>query len=174
MPGWRGHGVLQLPVPPLEDFVRGGTSHYDPSFLGQPGPAGESFVHAHLTLLGPFDVLPASERVRRALQGHGPVRFWLRRLDTFPNGIIHAVPEPDDGARGLTAVLRREFPEVLPYRGEFPVRPHVTLDAVGPGIDEDWVRTATSRVLPVLVVADRVDLVWYESGGTRLVETFSL
>ena len=166
--------MLQLPVPALEDFVRERTAHYDAGFLGRSQLPGQDFVHAHVTLLGPFDALPDPARVAAALAGLGPTRFWLRRVDVFGNGIIHAVPEPERQLRRLTGTLRRAFPQVVPYRGEFPVRHHLTLDAVGPGVDRDWVAERTSRVLPVLVEAGHVDLVWYESGSTRLVERFAL
>ena len=58
-----GHSVLQVPVPPLEEYVRGRTAHYDPSYLG----VGPAYVHAHVTALAPFVETGAGERATDAL-----------------------------------------------------------------------------------------------------------
>lgn len=182
---WRGHAVLQLPVRALESFVRERTAHHDAGFLGRSEVPGEDFVHAHITLLGPFDEMPESNRVARALAPFHPAAdaerptVQLARIETFPNGIIHAVPEPDEPLRAMTAALCDEFVGVLPYRGEFGVRPHVTLEARATGpdgerVDEQWVREWTRRVLPAFVAIEEVDLVWYESRNTRLVSRWRL
>ena len=59
-----GHSVLQLPVPPLEEWVRARTAHYDEGFVS----ADPLFAHAHLTALGPFDPDPSAE-VLQAVAG---------------------------------------------------------------------------------------------------------
>lgn len=161
-------------MPALEGFVRSRTQHHDPGFLGQPGPAGEPFVHAHVTLLAPFDSLPDEVAVTQVLARHRAFDYVLRRLAVFGNGIIHARPEPEDHFRRLTADLRTAFPGVLPYRGLHPVAPHVTLEAQAPGVDLPTVRQWTSRVLPARTRAEAVDLVWYESGSTRLLRRWRL
>ena len=46
-----GHSVLQLPVAPLEAWVRARTAHYDRGFVS----VDPTFGHAHITALGPFD-----------------------------------------------------------------------------------------------------------------------
>src|SRR5690349_10535515 len=45
-----GHSVLQVPVPPLEPFVRKRTAFHDATFLSDD----PTFGHAHVTALGPF------------------------------------------------------------------------------------------------------------------------
>lgn len=171
---WPGHAVLQVPVPQLEDFVRQRTAHYDPGFLGSSRVDGQQHVHAHVTALAPFTQPPDAASVRRLAARVAAFEYVLRRVDVFPNGIIHAVPEPDEAFRALTGALRELFPEVVPYGGLHDVNPHVTLDAVGPGVDLSWVRERTNRVLPCSSRAEVLDLVWYEQGNTRLLERFPL
>ena len=45
-----GHSVLQVPVPPLEGWVRARTAHYDTDYLS----SDPDFTHAHITVLAPF------------------------------------------------------------------------------------------------------------------------
>ncbi|WP_420175053.1 2'-5' RNA ligase family protein [Luteococcus sp. OSA5] len=163
-----------MPVLPLEDFVRRRTLHHDDGFLGHSEVVGESFVHAHVTLLGPFDAVPDQTKVGAVLRGVRAFDYRLAELDVFPNGIIHAVPSPSEGFSSLTTALRTAFPAVLPYRGQFPVRPHVTLEALSEQVTLAKVREWTSRVLPTSATAEAVDLVWYESGNTRLVQRWRL
>ncbi len=118
-----GHSVLQVPVPALEQFVRSRTAHYDTDYLSRD-PA---FVHAHITVLGPFlDVI--DDRVAATVAAIAakvePFAIVLERVETFPNGIIHLVPEPDEPCRELTRLLWAAYPQCPPYRGEFAdVRP---------------------------------------------------
>ncbi|MFZ2260061.1 2'-5' RNA ligase superfamily protein [Luteococcus japonicus] len=174
MPQWPGHAVLQVPVPELEDFVRERTAHYDTGFLGASEVPGQCHVHAHVTALGPFLSPPDVRIVRGIAARTAAFGHTLSRIEVFPDGIIHAVPEPKAPFRALTAALREAFPEVIPYGGLHEVNPHVTLDAVGPGVDVEWVRECLSRVLPCSSRAEALDLVWYEQGNTRLMERFAL
>ncbi|WP_202977919.1 hypothetical protein [Nocardioides daphniae] len=51
-----GHSVLQVPVPPLEEWVRERTAFYDTDYVS----TDPAFTHAHVTALGPFvDALDA-------------------------------------------------------------------------------------------------------------------
>lgn len=163
-----GHAVLQVPVPALEGFVRSRTAHYDPGFLGTSEVPGEDFVHAHITVLAPFASLPDQDQVAEGLDGIAPFEVRLDRAERFPNGLLHSPPVPEDGLRAMTRRMRRLFPEVTPYEGRYRPAPHLTLDAEGPGVSLELVREWTSRVLPCPTRIEAVDLVWYESGSTRL------
>nr|WP_253945116.1 2'-5' RNA ligase family protein [Nocardioides sp. zg-DK7169] len=161
----------------MERFVRARTRHHDPAYLS-PDPA---HVHAHVTVLGPF--LPevgdgvgddVRARVGAVAAAVAPFDFRLARLATFPNGIIHLVPEPDTGFRELTARLVEAFPQCAPYDGAFgsleALQPHLTLDLrvsePGEVVTEESTRalldTLLDEPLPLECRADRVDLAWYE------------
>jgi hypothetical protein len=171
-----GHSVLLVPVPPLEPFVRSRTAHYDPAYVSDD-PA---FVHAHVTALGPF--LRRSEldadacaRVAEIASATEPFDFTLDRIATFPNGIVHVLPEPVEPFRRLTADLWDAFPQCPPYAGAFPdVVPHLTLDVVSDGVTEASTRTAVTRWLPARARAGRLDLAWYEPGGCRILRSWPL
>ncbi len=87
--------MLQVPVPELEPFVRARTGHYDTDYLStDPG-----FVHAHVTALAPF--LDGADLTAEVLDKVAEIAsttrhfdFTLAELDTFPNGIVHLLPEP--------------------------------------------------------------------------------
>ncbi|MDV3220824.1 2'-5' RNA ligase family protein [Intrasporangium sp.] len=171
-----GHTVLQVPVPQLEPFVIERHRHYDRDFVS----SDPRFVHAHITALGPF--LPPrliDAAVRSAIgeiaRGVGEFTFRLARIDTFPNGIIHLVPEPEGPFRDLTARLLEVFPDCPPYAGEFPdVRPHLTLDARSPAVTVASTRRRLGDLVPATCVAERLDLAWYEAGGCRVLAAWPL
>lgn len=169
-----GHSVLQVPVPWLEPFVRERTAFHDPTFLSDD-PA---FGHAHVTALGPFldEVEEADAIVIASVAAAvGPFDFVLDRIATFPNGIIHLVPEPDGPFRELTRLLRDAFPQCPPYDGRFAdVRPHLTLDARTAETTEASTRAALDGVLPAHCRAERLDLAWWESGGCRVLRSWPL
>lgn len=167
-----GHSVLQVPVPALEQFVRSRTAHYDTDYLSRD-PA---FVHAHVTVLGPFlDVVDdqAAATVAAIAAKVEPFSIVLERVETFPNGIIHLVPELDEPFRELTRLLWAAYPQCPPYRGEFAdVRPHLTLDALGEHVTQESTRAALD--LPAYDVAERIDLAWYAPGGCRVLRSWPL
>lgn len=168
-----GHSVLQVPVPALEPWVRARTEHYDAAYVSDD-PA---FTHAHVTALGPFvetlDVETA-EAVAQVAASVEPFEFTLARLGTFPNGIIHLVPEPDDGFARLTSLLTARFPEHPPYGGEFPPAPHLTLDLVHGDVTEQSTRRLLGDVVPVTVRAEWLDMAWYETGDCQLLTRWPL
>ncbi len=174
MTHWPGHAVLQVPVVGLDDFVRGRFQHHDPDLVGISDLLGEDFVHAHVTVLGPFDALPDRHQVQRLAATWAPFDAFCGRVATFPNGIIHAPVEPASSFTHMTATAQDAFGGVKPYRGQFDVSPHVTLDAVAEGVDADTVAAQLSDVLPLAFRAEVVDLVWYEQGATRLVARIDL
>lgn len=176
--GWSpGQACLVVPVPALEQWVVGRTAHYDASFLS----TDPHFAHAHLTVLAPWLPDPAADdlaRVGAVLAAVPPFEVELARVATFPDGLVHAAPEPDDGLRSLTRRLAAAFPDHPPYGGRYeatggPV-PHVTLDRVGPGVSEEWVRSEVAHLLPARLVVDRVDLQWWGNHACRRVHSWRL
>jgi hypothetical protein len=165
-----------VPVPPLEAFVRARTEHYDTDYLS----SDPAFVHAHVTALGPFlppEAIGDDElaTLRGVLLETAPFDIELARIDTFPNGIIHLVPEPEEPLRRLTARLAEAFPQCPPYAGEFPgVRPHLTLDARSDTVSEASTLALLGDLVPASWRAERVDLAWYAPGDCRVLATWAL
>lgn len=170
------HTVLLVPVPELEPFVRARTEHYDTEWVS-PDPR---FVHAHVTALAPFhdpsDVgADVVRQIGEIASATAPFTFELSAIDTFPNGIIHLVPEPADPFRDLTARLWSAFPDCPPYAGEFPdVRPHLTLDARSDTVSEASTRELLGGLVPATCRAGRLDLAWYGAGDCRILRSWPL
>ncbi|MDC5696596.1 2'-5' RNA ligase family protein [Intrasporangium calvum] len=171
-----GHTVLQVPVPALEPFVVERHRHYDLDFVS----SDPRFVHAHITALGPFlppELLDASalRQISDIASAAGPFTFRLAELDTFPNGIIHLVPEPADPFRALTAALVAAFPQTPPYAAEFPsVAPHLTLDAVSDVVSVESTRELLGDIVPVTCRAERLDLAWWGNSTCRVLDSWPL
>ena len=169
-----GHSVLLVPVPELESFVRERHEFYDAAWVS----ADPAFTHAHITALGPFLPKPddaAVASVARIAAATAPFDVALHRIDTFPNGVIHLVPEPDQPFRDLTAKLVAAFPECPPYGGQFPdTRPHLTLDRTSDHITEASTRGLLGDLVPASFRATRLDLAWYEAGGCRVLRSWPL
>ncbi len=169
-----GHSVLVVPVPPLEAFVKARTAHYDTDYVSHD-PA---FTHAHVTALGPFldQVDDASAETVAAIVRSTPAfDFILARIDTFPNGIIHLVPDPEEPFADLTRRLWTAFPECPPYAGQYAdVRPHLTLDQTGDGVSESSTRTLLGDAVPARCRAERLDLAWYDAGDCRVLRSWPL
>lgn len=168
------HTVLVVPVPELESFVRERTRHYDPSFLS----ADPDFVHAHVTVLGPFLPDPEAadlDRVARLAAATTAFDFGFDDVAEFPDGLLHLLPEPDGPFRELTRLLVAEFPGCPPYAGEFPDPvPHLTLDQRADGIDADTVRAALGSTLPARCRADRIALHRYANHDCRVLAEWKL
>src|SRR5690606_21056642 len=96
------------------------------------------------------------------------------RLDTFPNGIIHLIPEPDDGFVRLTSLLMAAFPDHPPYGGNFTPVPHLTLDLRRGSVTEASTRELLGTTVPVRSHAEWLDLAWYEAGACHLVRRWPL
>lgn len=168
-----GHSVLQVPVPPLEEYVRGRTEHYDPSYLG----VGPAYGHAHVTALGPFvDELTedVERRVAAVAAETEPFDFVLERIGRFPDGMLHLLPEPDEGFRKLTARLVAEFPGFPPYAGRFDAIPHLTLDQVSVEVTVESTLALLDGMLPASCRAERLDLAWYQPDSSRIVRSWRL
>lgn len=161
-------------MPGLDAFVRARTAHYDGDYLS----SDPAFTHAHVTVLGPFLAQHDAADLAKvaAIAADVPAfDFVLDRVETFPNGIIHLVPEPEGPFRLLTTLLWRAFPQCPPYGGQFPdSRPHLTLDASSADVSEESTRAAVATLLPVRSVAERIDLAWWAAGDTRLIASWRL
>ncbi len=171
-----GHTVRQVPVPELEPFVLERHRYYDSDFVS----SDPRFVHAHITALGPF-LAPAAidARVRAVIAeiavATGEFTFRLNEIDTFPNGVIHLVPEPSAPFRSLTAALVEAFPQCPPYAAEFPsVAPHLTLDAVSDAVSVRSTRELLGELVPATCRARRLDLAWWGNGTCRVLDSWSL
>jgi hypothetical protein len=168
--------VLQVPVPELEPFVRARTEHYDTDYLS----TDRRFVHAHVTALAPF--LHGDDLTSQVLDTIAEIAsttehfdFTLAQLDTFPNGIVHLLPEPAEPFADLTARLWATFPHCPPYAGRFDdVVPHLTLDALGDDVSEDSTRDLVGPHVPAHCRAERLDLAWYEPGACRVLHSWPL
>lgn len=171
-----GHSVLQVAVPALEEFVRGRYAHYDPAYVS----TDPAFSHAHVTVLGPFvdDPTPADiAAVAQIAASTEPFGFVLDDLHTFADGLVHLRPEPAAPFDALTARVHAAFPDHPPYAGRFEVVvAHLTLDVVSPeaGVSVTSTRAALGPVLPARCRAERLDLAWYEPGGSRLLASWPL
>ncbi|MGN0065920.1 MAG: 2'-5' RNA ligase family protein [Nocardioides sp.] len=170
-----GHTVLAVPVPPLEQFVRARTVHYDAEYLSaEPG-----FAHAHVTVLAPWRRAPGPadlEAVAQVCARTRPFTFTTGEVATFPDGTIHLTLVPDAGFREMTSRLRSAFNDVVPYEGRFGEHlvPHVTLDAVGADVDEAVVRAWTAPMLPATALADRLQLQWWQAGRCHVQHEWTL
>jgi len=172
--GQPGHSVLQVPVAPLEPFIRARTEHYDPSYLS----TDPAFTHAHVTALGPFAPSLTDDLARRiaAIAAETePFDFVLApHVGRFADGTLHLLPEPDEGFRKLTARLAAEFPEYPPYAGEFEPVPHLTVDRLSDEVTAESTLALLGDVLPATCRAERLDLAWYEPHGSRVIASWRL
>lgn len=172
-----GHSALVVPVPPLEDWVKARHVHYDRDYAS----SDPTFAHAHVTVLAPFvsvaELASAAPEIAEILSRTSPFAFALTSVATFPNGIIHLVPDPASAQRfrSLTRALTDAFPAYPPYAGAFDdVAPHLTLDAVGPGVTEAIVRGQVAALLPARGYAATAHLSWYEAGACRTIAHWPL
>ena len=172
--GRTGHSVLVVPVPALEPYVRGRWEHHDPVWVS----TDPMFTHAHITALAPFLPDPSDAD----LAGVGAIAaatpelvFTLAQVATFPDGIIHLLPDPPEPFSALTTALWRAFPQCPPYAGQFAdVVPHLTLDHAGTGATEAQVRADLADLLPVHGRAERLELQWYAEGDCRVLCSWPL
>lgn len=168
------HTVLVVPVPELEAFVRERTAHYDASFLS----ADPTFVHAHITVLGPFLDAPTRDdldSVAAVVSQTPAFEFEMDRIEMFPDGIIYLPPDPDGPFRDLTRRLVAAFPDCPPYAGAVPDPvPHLTLDRRSGTVTREGVRAALGAVLPATCRADRVALHRYANHDCRVLADWKL
>jgi 2'-5' RNA ligase len=163
-------------VPPLEELVRRRTRHYDAAYLS----SDPTFAHAHVTLFGPFvdaaELSPTvAAHVAQVLGRHEPFTARFEEVTQFPDGMIHLLPRDEEPFRRLTAELASAFPAFPPYGGRHAdLRPHVTLDRAGPGVDVAKVRRWVAELVPVNVDVRAARLSWYEENRCRTLARWPL
>jgi hypothetical protein len=169
-----GHSVIAVPVPGLEDVVRERTARYDSSYLS----ADPAFVHAHVTLLGPWLDAPTGDHlvtVARVLADEVPFDFELGAVGEFPDGTLHLLPEPAEPFVRLTTRLSAAFPQTPPYGGRYPdVVPHLTLDHRDTGATVAGLRRELADRMPVAGRVERVDLQWWANHDCHVRHTWWL
>lgn len=166
-----GHSVLVVPVPALEEFVRGRWQHYEPAWVSSdPG-----FTHAHVTALAPWREEPdaaALARVAGIAAACPAFDFTLAGVAAFPDGVIHVPPSPAAPFRALTAALADAFEDCPPYAGAFGSRdalvPHLTLDHAVAGVDAAAVAGRLGDRLPVSCRATHLEWQWYAEGDCHV------
>lgn len=168
------HTVLVIPVPALEDHVRGRWAHYEPGWVSHD----PTFTHAHITALAPFLPSPTAEElaaVAAIARATPAFSYTLADVAAFPDGIIHLEPSPAGPFAALTAALAERFPQCPPYAGEFAdVVPHLTLDQAAGEVSVASVRATLAHLLPVRTVADRLELHRYAEGDCRVLASWPL
>lgn len=174
MGDWVGHSVLQVPVGPLERWVRERARHYDPDWVS----TDPAFAHAHVTALAPWLSTPtaADLAVVGEVAAATPVQeFDLHDVTAFPDGIVHAPPRPESGFADLTSALVEAFPQCPPYDGrQADVVPHVSLDHLSPAVSIASTRALLGGLLPARCVATTLQLAWYEAGACRVLASWPL
>lgn len=169
-----GHSVIAVPVPALDEVVRERTARYDASFVS----ADPAFVHAHVTLLGPWLDDPTDDdlaAVAGVLADEPPFAFELDEVAEFPDGTLHLVPEPAGPFARLTARLAALFPQTPPYAGRYPAPvPHLTLEHRATGASVAGLRDELGDRLPVRARADRVDLQWWANDDCHVRHRWGL
>ena len=170
-----GHTVLAVPAEPLQAYVRRRTEHYDRAYLA----ADPAFGQAHLTLLAPWvrEPSPADlDRVAEVLARHRAFDVVLDGIGVFPDGIVHLRVHPEGPLRALTAALADAFPEHPPYEGRFgdDVVPHLTLDALGPGVTAESVARDVAGLVPAPCPVRTVQLQWWQAGDCHVMHEWAL
>ena len=169
-----GHSVIAVPVPALDDVVRERTARYDASFLS----ADPAFIHAHITLLGPWLTDPTPDDlsvVAGVLATEPPFAFELAEVREFAGGIVHLVPEPTGPFTRLTARLAEIFPQTPPYEGRYPdLVPHLTLEHRSTGATTAGVQGELGARLPVRARAEQVHLQWWANHDCHVRHTWRL
>jgi hypothetical protein len=136
-----------------------------------------------ITLLYPFAPPHAvDDRLRAELESFFASRpeptFALARIAEFPDAVVYAVPEPDDGLRATMRALWARFPEYPPYGepgGDPP--PHASLGRFAADPDPPTLRERVERrVGPLLpasfVVREATLMEEHEPDRWRARETF--
>jgi 2'-5' RNA ligase len=127
-------------------------------------------VPAHVTVLYPF-VEPAQidddvmRRLRAAVGAVGAFDYEFRRTGWFRDDAMWLAPEPDEGFRRLTRLVREQFPDCAPYDGAYPEpTPHLTVGTTTENSLDD-VRRAEALVSAQLPIVARVEAVALMAGN---------
>lgn len=170
MTEWSGHGVLQVAVPELEDWISARTRHYDPRYLS----SDPRFAHAHITVLAPLrpDEVDLAAIARIAATTR-PFEFALREIHVFPNGCVYLKPDPDEPFRELTRRAWQAHPAVTPNGAPNP-QPHLTLDLLSAAVTVPSTRASLGDLMPAQGRAEALELVWYAPSECRLIDRWPM
>ncbi|PPK92284.1 2'-5' RNA ligase superfamily protein [Kineococcus xinjiangensis] len=130
----------------------------------------------HVTALYPWLPAPAYgeglARLRDLARDLAPLTLAFERLGTFPSGVLHLHPEPEDDVRHLARTLQAAFPQCPPYGGQFPDPvPHLTVATAPPEALPDLereVRNALAPHLPVIATVDHLTVMEQQDDGRWL------
>jgi len=150
-------------VPEAEPYVAHLREQFDPSAkLGVP---------AHITLLYPFmspELIGTAvlERARTAVAATHIFAFTLARVSRFP-GALYLAPEPATPFIELTRRLVHQFPEFLPYGGQYEgIVPHLTV-AHGGRLEHSRVETELLISLSAGIACSCSELALTENASGR-------
>jgi 2'-5' RNA ligase len=165
--------ALAVNVPEAEPYVGALRERFD--------PAAKLGVPAHITVLYPF-VPPERitgtvlRKVRRALSAVSGFEFRLLRVGRFPTA-LYLAPEPARPFIGLTETVVREFPEYLPYGGQYDsIIPHLTVAQAGTA-EHDAAEAELAAALPGVGIeahCREVVLLENSSGRWERMQSFQL
>ena len=159
-------------VPEAEAVVGGLRERFDASAgLGVP---------AHVTVLFPF-MSPESidtsvlQRIAGVVSKALAFEFSLARVARFP-ATTYLEPEPPAPFIALTESLVQEFPQFLPFAGEFPtIIPHLTV-AHGSATDAEFAQAELVSAIelhgPITSVCSSLVLMENSSGTWRQMHVF--
>lgn len=167
-PPWTGHGVLQIAVPGMEEFIVAQNRFYDDSFVS----ADPRFHHAHITVLAPLTAWD-TQAIAEIAASTPPFQIELRQVATFSNGIIHLKLADEAPAKALTRRLWAAHPQIVPNGAPDPT-PHLTLDLATGEVDQSRVEQQVAGLLPVVFRAEQVELVWYEANNCHWIASWAL
>jgi 2'-5' RNA ligase superfamily len=134
-------------------------------------------VRAHITVLAPF--LPPENIGRQTmdtlaalLSSRPPLRFRLTRVERLDR-LVYLTPEPVAPFERLTAVVRREWPEVPSFGGSFD-RPLYHLTIARDGRLYKSIKDEVSGSLPIAAIAREALLLETHSDHVRTPRRFPL
>jgi 2'-5' RNA ligase len=167
--------ALVVLVPEAESLVESFRKRYD--------PGAANGVPAHVTVLFPFkspdlltdDVISTLRKLFSKIPSFSVSFVESRR---FPD-LLYLAPVPPQPFQHLTEVVVKNFPDTLPYGGEFKeIVPHLTVaEADNPEqmdpIAADFHRQAKGK-LPFKIKVDTISLMDNENGHWRVREQFPL
>jgi 2'-5' RNA ligase len=161
-------------VPEAEPYVGALRERFDPSAkLGVP---------AHITVLYPFmspeQITEAVlGNVRLALSSAATFTFCLVKFGRFP-GALYLAPQPTEPFIGLTERLVRQFPDHLPYGGQYDcIVPHLTVAQAGEAehsLAEAHLATSLPPRTGIQASCNEVVLIENSSGRWKHMHSFPL
>jgi hypothetical protein len=127
-------------------------------------------IPPHVTVAFPFlpleSVTPdVVRRLTNLLDEVSAFDFELSRVKWFGTNVVYLEPSEADRFRSITKALQAEFPDFLPYGGEFDtIIPHVTLSEHGTLFERRALGRAAPRFLPLAARAAHVWLMTNPAG----------